>query len=226
MNNLKQVKNKNPKRLKGGEFYHLVKRTYSRGKHLKEKKSKKSDKKQILLFRMFLFLLLVCIFFLLKIHQKGKEIEVSQQKDFFSNITTSEMNGISGVLKVEMPEEIEGYYVIGELVIEKINFKNYILNKTTDDSLNFSVTKFYGPKVNQQGNLCITGHNTKENLFKNLKDLEKGDTFNIIDKENYENVVYKVYDKYTILPTDLKCLDQDTDKRQVTLITCSPRRVN
>ena len=63
-------------------------------------------------------------------------------------------------------------------------------------------------------------------MFKNLKDLEKEDIFYITDKENSESVVYKVYDKYTILPTDLTCLNQDTNQRQVTLITCSPRRVN
>lgn len=198
--------------------------TYSRGKHLKEKKSKKSNKKQLLLFKILL--LAVCTISILKIHNQIKEQPKLQSKTAVSQLTTTKIEGTSGTLKVEMPEEIGGYNVIGELVIEKINFKNYILNKTTDDSLNFSVTKFYGPKVNQQGNLCITGHNTKEDLFKNLKDLEKEDTFYIIDKENSESVVYKVYDKYTILPTDLTCLNQDTDKRQVTLITCSPRRVN
>lgn len=192
--------------------------TYSRGKHLKEKKSK--------LFLFKILLLAVCTVSLLKIHSEIKGQPKLQSKEAVGPITTTKIEGTSGTLKVEMPEEIGGYSVIGELVIEKINFKNYILNKTTDDSLNFSVTKFYGPKVNQQGNLCITGHNTKEDLFKNLKDLEKEDTFYIIDKENSESVVYKVYDKYTILPTDLTCLNQDTDKRQVTLITCSPRRVN
>lgn len=198
--------------------------TYSRGKHLKEKKSKKSNKKQILLFKIFL--LVVCTIFVFKMHSEMKENQKLQSKEAVSGMTTTKIDGISGALQVDMPEEIGGYNVIGELVIEKINFKNYILNKTTDDSLNFSVTKFYGPKVNQQGNLCITGHNTKEDLFKNLKDLEKEDIFYITDKENSESVVYKVYDKYTILPTDLTCLNQDTNQRQVTLITCSPRRVN
>ena len=197
--------------------------TYSRGKHLKEKKSKKSNK-NLLLFKIFL--LVVCTIYILKIHNESKEKQKLQSKEAISQITTTKIDGTSGTLRVEMPEEIGGYNVIGELVIEKINFRNYILNKTTDDSLNFSVTKFYGPKVNQQGNLCITGHNTKEDLFKNLKDLEKEDIFYMIDKENSESVVYQVYDKYTILPTDLTCLKQETDKRQVTLITCSPRRVN
>lgn len=143
-----------------------------------------------------------------------------------SNI--EEINQVLAVANVEMPEKMGDFEVVGELVIEKINFKNYILNKTTEDSLNFSVTKFYGPKVNQLGNFCITGHNTKDYLFKNLKQLKIGDSFYIRDKENQEKVTYQVYDKYTVIPTDLKCLSQNNtkNKREVTLITCNSRRVN
>ena len=107
--------------------------TYSRGKHLKEKKSKKSNKKQILLFKIFL--LVVCTIFVFKMHSEMKENQKLQSKEAVSGMTTTKIDGISGALQVDMPEEIGGYNVIGELVIEKINFKNYILNKTTDDSL-------------------------------------------------------------------------------------------
>lgn len=158
----------------------------------------------------------------------GNLVETYQQDNSIPTSSTSETKKVPEIVKVDMPNEIENFEVVGELVIEKINFKNYILNKTTEDSLNFSVTKFYGPKVNQLGNFCITGHNTKDYLFKNLRELMIGDSFYIIDKENQEKVTYQVYDKYTVIPTDLKCLSQkDTkDKREVTLITCNSRRVN
>ena len=61
----------------------------------------------------------------------------------------------------------------------------------------------------------------------NLKKLEIGDTFYIIDKENSAKVTYKIYEKKTISPTDLSCLNQDTNnKREVTLITCNTRRID
>lgn len=128
--------------------------------------------------------------------------------------------------KVDMPDKIENYNVIGQLVIEKIDLKKYILNKTTDYSLNLSITKFYGPKVNEEGNLCIIGHNSK-GFFINLKKLAKGDTFYLINKETCEKVTYEIYDKYTVDPYNLNSLNQNTNgRREVTLMTCNPRRVN
>lgn len=204
-----------------------MKKTYSRGKHLEDKKSsRKSNKKKVVLY---IFLCIVCTFLIVTIPKNMENlVEPYQQDNSIPTSSTSETKKVPEIVEVDMPNEIENFEVVGELVIEKINFKNYILNKTTEDSLNFSVTKFYGPKVNQLGNFCITGHNTKDYLFKNLKELMIGDSFYIIDKENQEKVTYQVYDKYTVIPTDLKCLSQkDTkDKREVTLITCNSRRSN
>ena len=66
------------------------------------------------------------------------------------------------------------------IVIDEIDAENYILDKTTEYSLNLDVTKFYGPDLNERGNFCITGHNAR-GLFNNLKKLDIGDTFYIID---------------------------------------------
>lgn len=203
-----------------------MKKTYSRGKHLEQKKSKKFNIKKVVLY---IFLWIVCTFLMIIIPKNIKNLQQPYQSN--TSMPTSnieEINQVLAVANVEMPEKMGDFEVVGELVIEKINFKNYILNKTTEDSLNFSVTKFYGPKVNQLGNFCITGHNTKDYLFKNLKQLKIGDSFYIRDKENQEKVTYQVYDKYTVIPTDLKCLSQNNtkNKREVTLITCNSRRVN
>ena len=94
--------------------------------------------------------------------------------------------------------------------------------------MDLAVTRFYGPAYpNKVGNLCISGHNTSEKFFKNLKDLNLGDTFYIIDSEKHEKVIYKIYKKYSVEPTDLDCLNQGTNnKREVTLITCDPRCSN
>lgn len=202
-----------------------MKRTCLRGKHLKEKKSSKLNEKTVILV---MFLLIVFTFFITKIPINKENLKISElQLNDNTNDNKEELKNVAEIICVDMPDKIESFDVVGKLVIEKINFENYILNKTTNDSLNFSVTKFYGPKVNQKGNLCITGHNTKDELFKNLKKLDIGDSFYIIDKENCEKVNFKIYDKYTILPTDLKCLSQNTkEKREVTLITCNSRRGN
>lgn len=203
-------------------------KTCSRGKHL-EKKSKKLNRKKVV---CFMILLIVFAFFLIKILKNDENEELNENDIGITNyvevIDTNEQNEADTSIntKIDMPDKIENYNVIGQLVIEKIGFEKYILNKTTNYSLNLSVTKLYGPEVNGQGNLCIIGHNSK-GLFIKLKKLEINDTFYMIDKENCEKVTYKIYDKYTVMPTDLDCLNQNTnDKREVTLITCNPRRVN
>lgn len=122
----------------------------------------------------------------------------------------------------ELPEKMGNYKVIGELVIDKINLKKNILEKTDDSSLNLSVTKFYGPEINTVGNFCITGHNYK-NLLKRQGELEVGDTFYLINKETKTKVTYKIYNVYTCNPNDVDCLYPPTEEiREATLITCNP----
>lgn len=198
-----------------------MKKSNSRGKHLIVRKSKKNKTKKVILY-MTLSLIVFTII-ILNIPRQKKEMEMYEPSN---GITEETMSVAEGIMAVDMPDKIGDFDVIGQLVIEKINFNNYILSKTTEDSLNSSITKFYGPQINQKGNFCITGHNTKESLFKNLKELEKEDTFYMIAKESNQKFVYQIYDKYTVNPTDLKCLNQDTNKREVTLITCNPRRLN
>jgi len=116
------------------------------------------------------------------------------------------------------------YDVIGKIVIDKINVKKYILDRTTENSLNLAVTKLVGPEINTVGNFAITGHNY-ENIFQRLKDLEIGDEFYLVGTDG-RKVTYTIYDKYSIHPKDSleeeECLNQNTNgKREVTLITCN-----
>ncbi len=57
------------------------------------------------------------------------------------------------------------YYTIGAIEIPKINLSYGILNKTTDEILKLSPTKFWGPDPNKIGNLCIVGHNYRNTKF-------------------------------------------------------------
>ena len=72
------------------------------------------------------------------------------------------------------------------------------------------------------GNMCVAGHNFKnKNMFRNLRKLEKGDTFTISDN-NVGKVEYEIYDMYTVPPEDISCLAQNTNNtKEVTLITCT-----
>lgn len=121
-----------------------------------------------------------------------------------------------------MPQEKKGYKIIGKIEIPKLNLNTYILNETNTKSLKVSVTKLYGPDINQVGNFCIAGHNYINNkMFGGIKKLEKGDE--IILTDTYDRKVkYEVYDTFQTDPKDVSALNQETGgDREVTLITCT-----
>ena len=198
------------------------------GKHFSTKK-RVNRKKVILVF--FIFIVLVFTFFTLFIPRNKGNLQNNDSYNSnnisdYANNTIVDETVKKEIVDIDMPDKIENYNVLGQIVIKKADIKRYILDKTNNYSLNLSVTKFYGADLNQVGNCCITGHNM-EGHFKELKHLSIGDTFYIIDKENKEKVTYKIYDMYTVFPTDLDCLNQNTNnRREATLITCNPRGSN
>lgn len=121
-----------------------------------------------------------------------------------------------------MPSEIKGYKVIGKLAIPSIELNTYILNETNEKTLNVSVTKIAGPKINKIGNFCITGHNyLKDNMFGKLKKVNINDNIVLTDTFGREQE-YVVYDKFEISPDDVSVLNQNANnKKEVTLITCT-----
>ena len=74
------------------------------------------------------------------------------------------------------------YYTIGVIEIPKINLSYGILNKTTDEILKLSPTKFWGPDPNKIGNLCVVGHNYRNaKFFSKVPTLVNGDIIKVTD---------------------------------------------
>ena len=120
----------------------------------------------------------------------------------------------------------EPYYVIAILSIPVLNSEYAVLSRTTDELLKINPTRFDGleesPEPNEVGNLCIVGHNYRDTrFFSKVPTMEIGDT--IIITDNYRRAItYIMYDKYSVEPTDISCLDQYTEgRKEVTLITCN-----
>lgn len=158
--------------------------------------------------------------------EQARKIEKSEEKKILSTNQEKNTEPEKSVKKktatLQIPKDYEGWQVIGRLDIPKIKLTTYILNETTKDTLNKSVTKFCGPEINKVGNFCITGHNyRKQNMFSNLRKLEVGDEFSITDM--YErSISYKIYSITQVDPSNVQCLEQETGgEREVTLITCT-----
>ena len=153
---------------------------------------------------------------------QAKEDNICKEQENKIENTKEAVSGKAKEAYTNMPKEINGYTVIGKIEIPKIELSTYILEQTTKESLNESVTKLCGPKINGLGNVCIIGHNYKsENMFKKLKNLEIGDKIIITDIYN-QNIEYTVYETYKVYPKDTNCLSQETNgEREITLITCA-----
>lgn len=121
-----------------------------------------------------------------------------------------------------MPRELKGYKVIGKLEIPKIKLNTYILDHTNKKTLKASITKLYGPNINEVGNFCMAGHNYRNNkMFGGIKKLEKGDKI-LLTSPNGKSITYEVYENYQTDPKDVSSLSQDTGgEREITMITCT-----
>ena len=159
-------------------------------------------------------------------------IAINGKKDSFNLYTSQPKNIIDTTVNnnVNVSSNIGSYTasngqiynIVGTINIESINVNYPILAETSDTLLKVSVCKFWGANPNEVGNLCIAGHNYKNNkFFSNAPKLVVGDIIEIKDL-NENTLRYRVVDKYTVDPNDVSCTSQLTNgKKVVTLITCT-----
>lgn len=136
----------------------------------------------------------------------------------------------SNSLETEAQEEItlNGYKVIGIIKIPKIQLEYPILDietynpEETKEPMKLSITKYWGEKVNELGNLSIAGHNNYDGtMFGKTKQLELDDIVELTDL-NGNTITYKIYEKFITDPNDVTILEtKDKTIREVTLITCT-----
>lgn len=140
-------------------------------------------------------------------------------KNSNENNENAETNTVdtSAVLE-QMIDKHQGYDVLGKIVIEEFEVEQYILDSKEDNALESGVIKLYGGTLNNYGNFCIAGHN-KTGIFERLNEMEVGDTFEIVEP-NLTETTYKITEIYSSEADDLKCLLQDDEKIEITLITC------
>lgn len=200
-------------------------------KHLR-KLHKRTKIKRIILFSTISICVILGILLYFKLSEAKYENKLPKKsKDSKSQVqepskeevqlgNQDELSTLEIVDVEDMPKQIKGYNVIGEIEIPKINLKKYILEYFTMDSMDVSITRFWGNGINKAGNFSIIGHNYK-GMFRDLKDLEIGDQFTLTSS-NGETCNYVIYDIYIVDPEDVSCIEDSLNgKREVTLITCT-----
>mgnify|MGYP000250190099 FL=1 len=187
--------------------------------------------KKITVYKTILVMLvitaLVLAIFIIKKYIEGNKIENNIQSVLQEIKKEKQSNPNQIDVIKEIDEEIEGYKVVGIINIPKINIEYPILEKTNKESLKLSITKFWGEKINQKGNVVLAGHNNLNNkMFGKIDKLENGDIIELTDSQMVA-VEYQVFDKYIIDPNDINCIfPVEENTREVTLITCTNRDKN
>ena len=187
--------------------------------------------KKITVYKTILVMLvitaLVLATFIIKKYIEGNKIENNIQLVLQEIKKEKQSNPNQIDVIKEIDEEIEGYKVVGIINIPKINIEYPILEKTNKESLKLSITKFWGEKINQKGNVVLAGHNNLNNkMFGKIDRLENGDIIELTDSQMV-TVKYQVFDKYVIDPNDIDCIFPiDENTREITLITCTNRDKN
>lgn len=173
---------------------------------------------KILLICLIILALIISIFIgikYVKMYKREKET-----KNVITNINRYFEKNEDSVQEIN--EQIEGHKVIGIIRIPKINLEYPILETTSNETLNLSITKFWGDKINEIGCVTLAGHNNLNGtMFGKTKKLEIGDVIELTDIQNI-TLKYKVFKKYITDPNDISViLPEQEDVREVTLITCT-----
>lgn len=187
----------------------------------------KTKKSKYIIIILILSILFFILFNIQSEENKKQEIIVEKvdsqiYENYINNNEKQSTDKVKIVEKEEIESEFKGYKVSSKLYIPKINLETYVLEEYSTKALLTSVTKFYGSNPNQIGNFCVAGHNYgPENMFQNVKKLSINDEIYLTDIEG-NKMKYVIYDIYTVLPNNTKCLSQKTNGEiELTLITCT-----
>lgn len=172
-----------------------------------------------------LIVFLIIFYFLLKYNAYRKEkLSENLASNFGIQSLYNKNNNYSAVKTSIVNEENSLFnpFVIGLLKIDKINLMYPILSTVSDELLEISPCRFYGPMPNEIGNLCIAGHNYRnQKHFGKLSSLDTGDLIEVYDL-NSNKVDYIIYEKLEVTADDISCMNQNTNGiKEVTLITCN-----
>lgn len=113
--------------------------------------------------------IVVAVFVVRKFYSESKMKNLAN--DVITQIKTTTENSETGEVIQTIDAEMGGYKVVGIIKIPKIDLEYPILEKTNKESLNISITKFWGNEINEIGNVTLAGHNnfSRSNVWKNKK---------------------------------------------------------
>lgn len=180
---------------------------------------------RVLRIILIIIAIVVAVFVVKKFYNEGKT--ENSAKEVLAEIKTTIETSNEEAAVQTIDAELKGYKIVGIIKIPKIDLEYPILEKTTVESLNVSITKFWGNEINEIGNVTLAGHNNFSGvMFGRIKKLVIGDIIELTDAQNV-TLQYEVFETKIIDPNDISCiLPIEEGRREITLITCENGKAN
>lgn len=177
----------------------------------------KNKKTYLIIFCISISICITILFYLTySFFDQSKQNKKTKMLKNKYNIITLYSNNISPDT-LQLSNDIS---IVGLIEIPKINISYPILGSSSEKLLKISICRFSGPLPNRIGNMCLAGHNYKNNLmFSKLYVLDVGDTIYITDLNNTK-LEYTIYDKLKVKENNLDCTEPSSEI-ELTLITCN-----
>ena len=137
------------------------------------------------------------------------------RNDIITDFINENSQKIAGTPVESETEKGKYLNAIGTLEIPSINFKDIVIEGTSQQSLAQGIGLFEHSNI-LQGNVCLAGHNTSRFLV-NLKNVKEGDTIkysSCLGNKEYTITTIKQKDE-----NDWSMLEETEDNR-ITIITC------
>lgn len=178
--------------------------------------TKQKNKKLFRLFKIqfivsFVALIILFIYILRENKLKAREDEITNIVNINAKIAT-----------IFKSENYENKMYLCKLKIKKINLEYFVYNSYSEELLKILPCKFYGETLDQDGNICIIGHNYFDNrFFSNLNKLKINDEINLEDLQGKSYKFY-IYDIREINEDDIdEIIKSEINKKTITLCTCT-----
>ena len=160
--------------------------------------------------------LLICVSSL-TLKTYSKYIEIKATKNFEEKINDKEKTN-----KKNSTTDFKSGDTIGILNIPSIGLKTAVIESVEKQYLNHYVCHFENSvKVGEYGNFSIAGHSNYiyNQIFDDVHKIKLNDEVRIktLDKE----FTYVVKEIFNAKPEETWVLDQDTNKKELTIVTCS-----
>ena len=186
-----------------------------------ETKNKTKNYKKIFKIQFLISFLAIIILFIYILNENSKK----ENEYEITKIVSQNARIVSLFENYNSEEYYKNDIYFCTLKIEKINLEYFVYKNYTENNLKILPCKFSGGNLNENGNICIMGHNYfDDRFFGNINKLKVGDKIILEDLQGVEYSYY-IYDIYEINENDIyEVIKNEENLKTITLCTCTTNK--